>query len=78
LNVNRELGALLKEQFDTLISLRQSVFAIEKTLEGNASLKKKYEKYLQSAKDNGEGLPDVHWNSRILGMLARLQRSGMV
>jgi hypothetical protein len=76
LEVNRELGALLKQQMETSMSLRQSVLAIERTLEGNAAMKKRFEKSLQTIKDSGEGLPDVHSTSRVLGMLGRLQRSG--
>ena len=76
LAVNRELGIFLEEQLDNLLSLRQSVLAIERALEGNSALRKKYEKCLQTVKDDGEGLPDIHWTNRIRGVLARLQRTG--
>lgn len=74
--VNRELGIFLEEQLDAMLALRQSVAAIQKVLEGNSAMKKKYEKCLQSVKDDGEGLPDIHWSNRIRGVLARLQRTG--
>jgi hypothetical protein len=74
--VNRELGIFLEEQLDAMLALRQSVAAIQKVLEGNSAMKKKYEKCLQSVKDDGEGLPDIHWANRIRGVLARLQRTG--
>lgn len=78
LDVNRELGSLLKEQLESILSLRQSVLAIERTIEGSAAMKKKFEKHLQSVKESGEGLPEVHWINRVRGSLARLQRNGTV
>jgi hypothetical protein len=74
--VNRELAIYLEEQLDVVLALRQSVAAIQKTLEGSPAMKKKYEKCLQSVKDDGEGLPDIPWTNRIRGVLARLQRTG--
>jgi chemotaxis protein histidine kinase CheA len=74
--VNRELAIYLEEQLDTIMALRQSVAAIQKTLEGSPAMKKKFEKCLQKVKDDGEGLPDIPWTNRIRGVLARLQRTG--
>lgn len=76
LAVNRQLGIFLEEQLDSMLALRQSVAAIERTLEGSPALKKKYEKCLQSVKDEGIGLPEIPWTNRIRGVLSRLQRSG--
>jgi chemotaxis protein histidine kinase CheA len=74
--VNRELAIYLEEQLDTVLALRQSVAAIERALAGNAVMKKRYEKCLQSVKDEGQGLPDIPWINRIRGVLSRLQRTG--
>jgi len=78
LAVNRELGIFLEEQLDTTLSLRQLVAAIQGFLEADPTLKKKYEKYLQSVRNDGAGMPDVHWTNRIRGVLSRLQRTGTV
>jgi hypothetical protein len=78
LTVNRKLAAMLEEQLDLLLSVRQSMLAIQKTLESNAASKKKLEKALETVKDGAEGLPDVHWINRVRGTLAMLQRSGVV
>ena len=74
--VNRELAIYLEEQLDAVLALRQSVTAIERVLVGNAAMKKRYEKCVQSVKDEGAGLPDLHATIRIRGVLSRLQRSG--
>ena len=76
LNVNRKLAAMLEEQLDILLSVRQSVLAIQKTLESNAASKKKLEQAFETVKNGAEGLPDIHWINRVRGMLAMLQRSG--
>jgi hypothetical protein len=74
--VNRELAIFLEEQLDAVLALRQSVAAIERALLGSAAMKKRYEKCLQSVKDEGAGLPDMQATIRIRGVLSRLQRSG--
>jgi hypothetical protein len=74
--VNRELAIYFEEQLDAVLALRQSVVAIERALLGSAAMKKKYEKCLQSVKDEGAGLPDMQPTIRIRGVLSRLQRSG--
>jgi hypothetical protein len=74
--VNRELAIYLEEQLDAVLALRQSVAAIERALVGSAAMKKRYEKCLQSVKDEGAGLPDMRATTRIRGVLSRLQRSG--
>jgi hypothetical protein len=78
LSVNRKLGAMLEEQLDLLLSVRQSMLAIQKTLEGSAASKKKLEKALETVKNGAEGLPDIHWINRVRGTLAMLRRSGVV
>jgi hypothetical protein len=78
LGVNRKLAAMLEEQLDLLLSVRQSMLAIQMTLEGSAASKKKLEQALETVKNGADGLPDVHWINRVRGMLAMLQRSGMV
>jgi hypothetical protein len=77
LTVNRKLAAMLEEQLDLLLSVRQSMLAIQKTLESSAGSKKKLETALETVKDGAEGLPDVHWINRVRGTLAMLQRSGV-
>jgi len=78
LTVNRKLATMLEEQLDLLLSMRRSMLAIQKTLEGTATSKKKLEKALETVKDGAEGLSDIHWINRVRGTLAMLQRSGMV
>jgi len=76
LAVNRELALYLEEQLDAVLALRQSVAAIENALQGNAAMRKRYEKCLQSVKDGEESLPEIHRMNRIRGVFSRLQRSG--
>lgn len=78
LAVNRQLGIFLEEQLDTVLALRKSVAAIQGFIEGDPALKKKYEKYLQSVKDDEASPSDIHAANRIRGMLSRLQRSGTI
>jgi len=66
---------MLEEQLDLLLSVRQSMLAIQQTLESSAASKKKLEKALETVKDGAEGLPDIHWINRVRGTLAMLQRS---
>jgi hypothetical protein len=76
LAVNRELGIFLEEQLDAVLALRKSVAAIEGFIQGDATLKKKYEKYLQGVKDEEANPAELHAASRIRGLLGRLQRAG--
>jgi len=78
LAVNRELGIFLEEQLDSVLALRKSVAAIQGFIESDAALKKKYETYLQSAKEDVANPSDLHSASRIRGMLGQLQRTGTV
>jgi uncharacterized low-complexity protein len=78
LAVNRQLGIFLEEQLDTVLALRKSVAAIQGFIEGDPALKKKYEKYLQTVKDDEASPSDIHAASRIRGVLSRLQRTGTI
>jgi hypothetical protein len=78
LAVNRRLASILEEQLELLLSVRQSMLAIQQTLESSAASKKKLEMALETVKSGAEGLPDVHWINRVRGTLAMLQRSGNV
>lgn len=78
LAVNRELGLFFEEQLDAVLALRKSVAAIQGFMEGDPALKKKYEKYLQSAKEDEASPSDIHAANRIRGVLSRLQRTGTV
>lgn len=78
LAVNRQLGIFLEEQLDTVLALRKSVAAIQGFIEGDPALRKKYEKYLQTVKDDEASPSDIHAASRIRGVLSRLQRTGTI
>jgi hypothetical protein len=78
LAVNRQLGIFLEEQLDTVLALRKSVAAIQGFIDSDPTLKKKYEKYLQSVKDDEASPSDIHAASRIRGVLSRLQRTGTI
>lgn len=76
LAVNRELGLFFEDQLDATESLRKSAEAIHGFLQSEATLKKKFDQYMQSAGEGSAGEPDVQKMVRLRGILGRLQRFG--
>jgi len=76
LAVNREMSLFFSEQLEAVEALRKSTAAVRGFVESDGTLRKKFAKYLESAKKQVMDSADVQKTVRMRGTLSRMERSG--
>jgi hypothetical protein len=75
--VNKELSLFFQDQLEAIEFLRQSLKSLQGFVESDATLKKKFDKYLQKQERTQDDPQQIQKLVRLRGMLSRLERSGI-
>jgi len=72
---SRQLGDFLQEQLEILLTLRQSVLAIQTVLERDPKLSEQYKACLQSVKADASRQRESAWATCASGLFGKMRRA---